>query len=176
MKIIGITMGDPAGVGPEISVKALAANEEYRNQTIIFGSVKIIQYYLELLKIQILINVIDEPEDFKPGCINVLNVMDVSFDDLQIGVQSPIAGDAAYQYIERAIRLAMEGRIGPIVTAPLNKAALHDAGHVFDGHTEIFATLTNTSQYTMMLWSERMSVVHASTHVSLEEACRRVTK
>ncbi|MDD3174371.1 MAG: 4-hydroxythreonine-4-phosphate dehydrogenase PdxA, partial [Herbinix sp.] len=74
------------------------------------------------------------------------------------------------------IRLAMEGRIGPIVTAPLNKAALHDAGHVFDGHSEIFATLTNTSQYTMMLWSERMSVVHASTHVSLEEACRRVTK
>lgn len=79
--------------------------------------------------------------------------------------------------LKKAIKDALAGEISIVTTAPLaNKEALHKGGHNFDGHTEIFATLTNTKKYTMMLWSEQLSVVHTSTHCSLSEACNRVTK
>ena len=86
------------------------------------------------------------------------------------------AGNAAYIYLEKAINLALENRIRSVITAPLNKEALHLGGHEYDGHTEIFATLTQTSKYSMMLWSEKMAVVHVSTHVSLRQACDLVKK
>ena len=176
MKKIGITMGDPAGIGPEISVKALASNEEYLNHSIIFGSTSIIDYYVNLLKLNLNINSITHPAEFKSGHINVLNVKDLSIDNIEIGKVSPIAGEATYKYIETAIQYSLNGDIGPVVTAPLNKEALHLAGYNYAGHTEIFATLTNTKEYTMMLWSEKISVVHVSTHVSLREACDLVKK
>jgi len=176
MEKIGITMGDPAGVGPEISLKALASNADYLNNSIIFGSTSIINFYVNLLNLDYKVNSITKPSEFKSGYINVLNVMDLSFDDIKIGEVSPTAGAAAYKYVESAIQFSLNREIGPVVTAPLNKEALHLGGYNFDGHTEIFATLTNTKKYTMMLWSERLSVVHVSTHVALREACNRVKK
>lgn len=171
-----ISMGDPAGVGPEISLKALESDNELRDNTIISGSTEIIKYYKEILNTPSPINSINDVDEFKKGYVNVLNVIDLDFSKINIGKVSPIAGDAAYQYIARAIGLAMEKKVGPVVTAPLNKDALHQGGHNYDGHTEIFATLTGTKKYAMMLWSEIMSAVHVSTHVSLREACDRVKK
>ena len=176
-RFVGITMGDPAGVGPEISLKAVDHHEKYKDSVIIYGSYDVLQYYHTLLKLQTPLVQIADPDQFEPGKINVISVIDLAIGkDIEIGVVSPVAGDAAYQYIARAIADAMAGKISVVTTAPLNKEALHKGGHNFDGHTEIFATLTGTKTYTMMLWSERMSVVHVSTHCSLRDACDRATK
>jgi 4-hydroxythreonine-4-phosphate dehydrogenase len=120
---------------------------------------------------------IDRVQEFQKGKINVISVVDLEIGkDIMLGQVSSVAGDAAYQYIARAIADAMKGDISVVTTAPLNKEALHEGGHHFDGHTEIFATLTHTQTYTMMLWSDKMSVVHVSTHCALREACNRATK
>ena len=168
-------MGDPSGVGPEISLKALC-NQKFTDTAIIFGTENIIRYYMELLNIKMELNVITDVQDFKAGHINVYNVINFDFTAEQIGKVSSVSGDAAYQYIVKAVELSMKDAVGPVVTAPLNKEALHLGGHNFDGHTEIFAKLTNTQKYTMMLWSERMSVVHVSTHTALRKACDAVKK
>ncbi len=176
MKRIGITIGDPSGIGPEVSLKALAKNSDYREESIIFGTRSILDYYKQLLNISIPFNYVTDVDDCKPGMINIYDVLDIPLDKIPIGEVSPISGDAAYQYLDKSIGLAMAGKLGPIVTAPLNKDALHKGGHNFDGHTEIFATLTGTKKYTMMLWSEKLSVVHVSTHVPLRKACDLVKK
>lgn len=176
-KFIGITMGDPSGIGPEISLKAIDAKKEYQQFVLIYGSYSILQYYHQLLHLMTPLVQINTVQDFQPGKINVISVVDLEIGrDIEIGKVSSIAGDAAYQYIARAINDALKGDISVVTTAPLNKEALHKGGHNFDGHTEIFATLTETKAYTMMLWSERMSVVHVSTHCSLRDACDRATK
>lgn len=171
-----ITMGDPAGVGPEVSLKAVVSSPDLLNNTIIVGSYGILKFYKELLNIETGLNRINIPEEFKEGMINVIDAVDLDQEKIKIGEVSSAAGDAAYRYLERAISLSMDKKAGPVVTAPLNKEALHLGGHMFDGHTEIFATLTGTKKYTMMLWCEKMSVVHVSTHVSLKTATERVKK
>ena len=170
-------MGDPAGIGPEVSLKAIDARPEYQQSVLIYGSYGVLQYYHQLLHLKTPLAVISSPSEFRPGHINIISVTNLEIGkDIEIGKVSPVAGDAAYQYIARAISDAMEGRIQVVTTAPLNKEALHKGGHNFDGHTEIFATLTGTKHYTMMLWSQNMSVVHVSTHCSLREACDRAKK
>lgn len=173
---LGITMGDPAGVGPEISLKVLCNYPEFLKNTIIYGSLPILQYYHEKFNLSVPMTEISEPKEFKEGAINVINVLPLSFADFNVGEVSSIAGDAAYQYVEAAIKAAIAHDIDAVVTAPLNKDALHKGGHNFDGHTEIFATLTGSKKYSMLLWCEKMSVVHVSTHCSLGEAVKRVTK
>ena len=175
-KYVGITMGDPAGIGPEISLKAIEEHTEFKNCTIVYGSYEILKYYHELLHISTPLVKIESPAQFQKEKINVISVVDLSVADIEVGKVAAVAGDAAYRYVEKAIQDALAGEISIVTTAPLNKEALHKGGHNFDGHTEIFATLTNTKKYTMMLWSEKLSVVHVSTHCALREACNRVTK
>ena len=176
MEYVGITMGDPAGIGPEVSLKAITKNEAQLNSSVIFGSTSIIELYRKLLKIDYPINELTTINDFKPNCLNVFNVVDIEINQFKIGEVSALAGDAAFQYLKVAIELSLKKEIGPVVTAPLNKEALHLGGHKFDGHTEIFAHLTDTKKYTMMLWSQYFSVVHVSTHVPLRKACDLVTQ
>ncbi|MBC7087124.1 MAG: 4-hydroxythreonine-4-phosphate dehydrogenase PdxA [Tissierellales bacterium] len=175
MKYIGITMGDPAGIGCEIALKALK-NDEYRKKSIIFGSKEIVSHFLKLLGINKDINVINDISEFDEDKINIVNVVDLKLNDFQFGKVSKICGDAAYRYVETAINWALDKKIKAVVTGPLNKEALHLAGYNYDGHTEIFASLTNTKKYAMMLWSEKLKVIHVSTHVSLRKACDRVKK
>ncbi|MEW9096870.1 MAG: 4-hydroxythreonine-4-phosphate dehydrogenase PdxA [Clostridiaceae bacterium] len=176
MNYLGITMGDPAGVGCEIILKTLHGNEEFRKKSIIFGSEEVIKFYMKLLNIDEKLNIIKDIVDFDKDSINLVNVLPISMNDFRIGEVSALCGEAAYRYVELAIKWAMEKKIKGVVTAPLNKEALHLGGHNFDGHTEIFAKLTHTDKYAMMLWSDKLKVIHASTHVSLREACNRVEK
>lgn len=175
MKLIGITMGDPAGIGPEIILKALEEKKELK-KSVIFGSYKVLNYYKELLNINTDIKIINEFDEFNDKVINVIDVIDLDISDFKIGEVSAICGDAAYRYIERAIQDAKGGQIKAVTTAPLNKEALHLGGHNYAGHTEIFAKLTDTKKYAMMLTSEEFRVIHVSTHVSLREACDRVKR
>lgn len=176
MKPFVITMGDPAGIGPEISLKALIANKFYRDNTIIIGNTAILEHYSNQLNYSIPLNVISEPEMFEKGKINIISGDELSVDDITVGKVSAAGGDSAFKYVEKAILYAMDKRITAIITGPLNKEALHLGGHYFDGHTEIFGQMTGTEKYTMMLWSDQLSVVHVSTHVSLRKACSLVKK
>lgn len=176
MNIIGITMGDPAGVGAEVILKALQSKENNNSNYVVFGSYNIMCYYRTLLNIDKEINKVNNLSEINPEKINVIDVVRLTEEEIKVGAVSSKCGDSAYKYIESAIEHAMEGKIKAVVTAPLNKEALHLGGHLFAGHTEIFAKLTNTKKYSMMLTGGSLKVIHVSTHVSLSEACNRVKK
>jgi len=179
-KIIGITMGDPAGIGPEISIKAFQNKSLYEKcNPLLIGDKSIIESYLEKFpEFTIKVNAISTPEDglYEWGTMDVIDLASVDADVLQIGEVSKEAGNAAYLYVEKVIDLALEGKVDATVTNPLNKEALNLAGHHFAGHTEIYGELTNTSKYSMMLADGDLRVVHVSTHVSLRQACDLVKK
>jgi len=173
--LIAVTMGDPAGIGPEIIAKSFAqTNFHAENRIIVLGDVAILERAAKLLDLPLRVNAIQEPEDatFEPGSMDVRAVTDLG-EDLPFGKLDARAGDAAFRYVERAIELASAGRVDAIATAPLNKEALHLAGHKYPGHTEILAELTGTKNYAMMLVTDELNVIHVSTHVSLREAIDR---
>src|SRR5918997_2774294 len=172
--LIAVTMGDPAGIGPEIVPRAFA--EEGRDRrALVIGDPGILERAAKLLGLEIGVEEISEPEEaaLEPGAVDVLAVGEVP-EDLPFGELDARAGDAAFRYLERATHLASAGRVGAIATAPLNKEAMHLAGHNYPGHTEILAELTSTEDYAMMLVTDELKVIHVSTHVSLREAIERV--
>lgn len=178
--LIGITLGDPAGIGPEITVKALASHGIYEKcRPLVIGDVNVLKNAAKLVGMtEIQINAIEKPSDgqYVPGCIDVIDMKCVDADSLPIGKVSAQAGEAAFQYVKKVIELAMEKEVDATVTNALNKEAINLAGRHYSGHTEIYAEFTGTDKYTMMLAHKNLRVVHVSTHVSLREACDRVKK
>lgn len=190
--IVGITMGDPAGNGPEITVKALAHSDLYdRCRPLVVGDAKILEQAAGFVgRTDIRIHRCEQVSDalFVPGTIDVLHlelIPDVAA--FPIGQVSVEGGNAAFQCVRKVIQLAMDGQVDATCTNALNKEAMNKAleaengansdGYThFDGHTEIYATYTNTKKYTMMLAHHDLRVVHVSTHCSLREACDRVKK
>ena len=190
--IVGITMGDPAGNGPEITVQALAHQDLFdRCRPIVIGDAKMLEQATHFTgRTDMKIHRCEKVSDalFIPGTIDVLHlelIPDVSA--FQIGQVSVEGGNAAFQCVKKVIELALAGEVDATCTNALNKEAMNKAlefykgeksdGHThFDGHTEIYAAYTNTKKYTMMLAHHGLRVVHVSTHVSLREACDRVKK
>lgn len=179
LPILAITMGDPAGIGPEIVVRALNHKETYNQcRPIVIGDAEVIRLAIKALGLSIKVNAIKKVQDalFKYGCIDVYDLACIDMSTFEFGKVSPQCGNAAFVSIRKAIDLAMNNEVDGTVTAPLNKEALNLAGHHFDGHTEIYATFTQTKKYAMLLADEFLRVIHVSTHVSLREACDRVKK
>ena len=176
MGYIGITMGDPAGVGAEIILKSMYQNISLLQNCIVFGSKEVLDYYNQLLGYHFSIKVINDVEPAFTQTLRVVDPCPLSMSDFQIGEVSPVCGDAAFHYVTTAIQWALDKKTDAVVTAPLNKEALHLGGHNYDGHTEIFDHYAGTGRYAMVLWSDKMKVIHVSTHVSLSEACRRAKK
>jgi 4-hydroxythreonine-4-phosphate dehydrogenase len=174
--IIGLTMGDPSGVGPEIIIKSLKQKKLDMSEVVIFGSFLTLNRVKELIQenaIQFsLITSIDQI-----GSCEGFAVIDPILDDLEDIVPGKVqisCGNAAFQYLKLATEYALEKKIAAIVTAPLNKEALHLAGHNYSGHTEILADITNTPSYAMMLYHRNLKVIHVSTHVSLINAVQNL--
>ena len=178
--IIGITMGDPASIGPEITVKALARPEVYENcRPLVIGDACMLEKAKKIVgHEEITIHPVSSVKEalFVPGTIDVYEMNLVNADTLPIGQVSVEAGEAAFQYVKKVIELANADEIDGTVTNALNKEAINVAGHHFSGHTEIYAHYTGTKKYCMMLAHQNMRVTHVSTHVSLREACNRVKK
>jgi len=183
--IVGITMGDPAGNGPEITVKALFDKSIYdRCRPLVVGDAKMIEQAKKFVnQPQIKINPVHAVSDakFEYGTIDVYQldlIQDV--ESFKIGEISAEGGMAAFESVKKVIELAMNKEIDATVTNALNKEAMNLAlepnGIHFDGHTEIYAKYTNTKKYSMMLAHNDFRVAHVSTHCSLVEACRRVKK
>src|SRR5262245_30008764 len=171
---IGITMGDPSGIGPEIIVKALQEmSPEHRSATAVIGNRDILKRADQLLGAGL--TYVDSLEAARNGTVPVLHVSSKDSDKIVDGQISAAGGEAAYQFVVKAVEVAMAGQIAVIVTAPLNKAAMHAAGHHFDGHTELLAHLTGATSSFMLLASEKLSAVHVTTHVSLRSATQRGT-
>lgn len=180
-KVIGITMGDPAGIGPEITVKALSSPELYdRCRPIVIGDASVMEAAVKIVKKEgeVRIHRIYRTEDalFRYGVIDVYDLKLLNADKLKRGQVSAEAGEAAFSSVKKVIELALAGQIDATVTNALNKEAMNLAGHHYSGHTEIYADLTGTEKYTMMLAHEDLRVVHVSTHVPLRVACDRVKK
>lgn len=168
--IIGITMGDPAGVGPEIIIKTLAMDSLAGTNCIVIGSVGILKQIMDKsLAPQLEINTIDSVSqaNFAKGTINVIDIPLEDMASFEPGKVQAQAGDLAFRCIKKATELALNGDINAVATAPLNKEALHLAGHNYPGHTELLAKLTNTKDYAMVLYTDTLRVIHVSTHISL---------
>lgn len=174
-KIIGITMGDPASIGPEITAKAFSKKELYKLcRPLVVGDACVMEAALDLVgHPELKINPVHEVSEakFTFGTIDVLDMNLVKMEDLKRGEVSAMCGDAAFQYVTKVIDLALKGQVDATVTNAFNKEAVNLAGHHYSGHTEIYAEYTGTKNYTMMLAHENLRVVHVSTHVSLREAC-----
>ncbi|PAW64525.1 MAG: 4-hydroxythreonine-4-phosphate dehydrogenase PdxA [Opitutia bacterium Tous-C1TDCM] len=159
---VAITIGDPAGIGPEIVLRAVAAAEVAAQcRPLVIGSRAVLARVAGKLGLPLPPEIEDQaldPETFVPGEV------------------SPVAGAAAVRAVKRAAELALRGEVGAIATAPLNKAAMAAAGFSYPGHTELLAELAGVRDYAMLLAAGALRVIHVSTHVSLAEAIRRVQR
>lgn len=177
--IIGITMGDPAGIGPEIAIKALAKKEIYDNCIpVIIGDYEALNDANKFTNLNLNLNEIREISEAKGefGTADFINMNFLAPGSWEYKKVSALAGKAAFGYVKKGIELALENKIHAVVTGPINKESINLAGYHYSGHTEIFADLTGTKDYAMMLTSESLKVVHVTTHVSMRRACDLVTK
>lgn len=169
-------MGDAAGVGPEVVMKALAHAQVYAQcRPLVIGDVKQLARSGKQLNLTFNIHSIQKPQDakFKPGTVDCIELGSLPA-DIPYGKVSAVAGEAAYRYIELSVKLAMDGAIDAICTAPINKEALNAAGHHFPGHTEILAILTGTPEVSLMLFSPKLRVIHVTAHMGLLDAIERI--
>lgn len=178
--IIAITMGDPAGSGPEITLKALR-NESLSSKArfILIGDLKVFKKASEIISARELsFTQIASPSEVvhEPRTINVIDLNNVDLTQLVYGKPSILGGRAAYDSIAQAVNYAMSGGVHAIVTAPISKESLNMAGYNYPGHTELLADLTGAKEVKMMLVAGTFMVAHVTTHVSLREALELIKR
>ena len=178
LPILGISAGDPAGIGPEITAKALALKEIYEIcKPLVVCDAMIMVQIISICGLNLKVNVVAAPADgvYRFGTIDVLDMKNVD-ESFQFNTISAMTGKASFEYVAKVIELAKARLIDATITGPIHKEAIQMAGFNFAGHTEIYGALTNTKDYTMMLADGNFRVVHVSTHVALSEAIKRVKR
>lgn len=179
LPLLAITMGDPAGIGPEVLLKSLQHAEVFdRCRPLVLGDRRILERAAPWLSLAGLsYELVDDPASgcYLPGTVTLLDLANAAPDECPVGQVGAAAGRAAVEYVFRACDLALAGAADAVVTAPLNKAAMNLAGFAYAGHTELLTERTNAQQVSMLLVGPQLRIVHVSTHVSLAEAIRRVT-
>jgi 4-hydroxythreonine-4-phosphate dehydrogenase len=177
--LIGISVGDPAGIGPEITAKALSLPEVYelcRPLAVADGGM--MKEAIQFSKLDLKVHAVSSPEEglYRFGRIDILDMKNVVGTSVRHKTISADYGRASFEYVKKVIELALSKKIDATVTGPISKEAINLAGYPYSGHTEIYADLTGTKNYAMMLVHDHFRVIHVSTHVSLREACDRVKK
>jgi 4-phospho-D-threonate 3-dehydrogenase / 4-phospho-D-erythronate 3-dehydrogenase len=173
---IAITMGDAAGIGPEIIMKALATAEVHALcKPLVIGDGARLRLAGQIVGSALEVRALDDASSAsgRPSDVDCIDLKLIPR-DLPFGKTSAVAGEAAYRYIERAVRIVEAGQAQAICTAPLSKEALHAAGHKYPGHTELLAALTHTPEVSMMLVAPRLRVIHVTTHMGLLDAIARI--
>ncbi|WP_433293223.1 4-hydroxythreonine-4-phosphate dehydrogenase PdxA [Pseudonocardia sp. CA-142604] len=173
--LLGLTVGDPAGIGPEVTLKAAGDPRVAEARLLAIGSLEALRAAAAVVPDPPALRAVSSPGEarFEPGTLDVLPVpSDVA---VPVGQLSAEAGQIAFEGVELAVSLALAGEIDGIVTAPLNKEAIALAGHPYPGHTEILADLTGTTDFAMMLTALKLRVVHVTTHVGIRTMLERVT-
>lgn len=176
--VLGITMGDATGCGPEIIVKTLGERRFYdTSRPIVIGDAKIMKRAVDIVGSKLTVRPVPAVDNAgnDPHVIDVIDFDNLPL-DLPFAKIDARAGKAAYEYVAKGVELAMGGSIDAVVTAPLHKEAMNLGGYHYAGHTEILGALSGTKNYAMMLVGGPLRVIHVSTHVSLREACDRTRK
>jgi 4-phospho-D-threonate 3-dehydrogenase / 4-phospho-D-erythronate 3-dehydrogenase len=177
--LLAITIGDPAGVGPEITAKSLTWEEVYKTcRPLVVGDAGVMRKALEICHKNLEVNVVERPSDglYQLGTIDVLDLHNIDIAQLEYGKVSPMCGKAAVEYVRKGIQMALDGEVDGIVTAPLNKESMNKAGFHYAGHTEILGEACGIKDFAMMLVAGKLRIVHVSTHVSLRQAIERCKK
>ena len=177
--LIAIPIGDPAGIGPEIVVKAIINKEVLQAaRCVVIGDKNIIEDAIGFTKVPLKVNVIEHPEDgiYEEGILNLIDLHNVDMTEFRIGEIRGICGKAAYEYIAKSIELANAREVDAVSTTPINKESLKAGGIPYIGHTEIFGALTGTKDPLTMFEVHGMRVFFLSRHVSLRQACNMVKK
>ena len=177
--VLGISVGDPAGIGPEITAKALNEKHVYDIcKPLAVCDLKVMEAAIKFSGLSLKTRAVSTPGEgkYEFGTIDVLDMQNVDMARLKYKTVSAMTGKASYEYIEKVIKLAMAKEIDATITGPINKEAINAAGIHEAGHTEIYARMTGTKDYAMMLAEGDFRVVHVSTHVSLQEAINRCKK
>ena len=177
--VIAVPIGDPAGVGPEIVVKALVSDtvREVAN-CLVIGDKKVIEKAIALTGVKLSVHICKNPDDtdFNDGVINLIDLDNVDMSSFSYGKVQAMCGRAAYEYIERSIKLAMDGHAAAVATTPINKEALHAANVPFIGHTEIFGALTGTEDPLTMFETNGLRVFFLTRHLSLLQMLGQIKK
>lgn len=176
---IGVPMGDPAGIGPEIVVKALADESVNKiAKVVVIGEKKTLEQAMKFCGLELEINVIDDVSEgnYRTGIINLIDLKNVDIDKLSVGTVQGMAGKAAFDYIKKSVELALDKKVAAIATTPINKEALKEGGINYIGHTEILEDLTNSHDPLTMFQVCNLRVFFLSRHVSLSKACEMVTE
>ncbi len=181
--LLAITMGDPAGIGAEVTLKALNSKDVYEDSIpIVIGDRAALEDAMQFSKLALNLREIKNVDEAKGeyGTVDFIDFGLLKPNGWEYKKAAALCGDASFKYIEKAIEFAKDKKVDAIVTGPINKDALHLGGHKYSGHTEILAEYTNTDDYAMLLASgirsdRKLCVIHVSTHVSLRDACDRVT-
>jgi len=175
--LIGISVGDPAGIGPEITAKALSLPEIYEiSRPVVIAESEMLDNAIKFSGLHLKVNSIVAPSegDYEAGKIDVINLNNIDGKNIKHKLVSAECGKASFEYVKKVIDLALSNKLDATVTGPINKEAINKAGYPFAGHTEIYATLTKTKKYAMMLAHKKFRVIHVSTHVSMREALKTV--
>jgi 4-hydroxythreonine-4-phosphate dehydrogenase len=176
---IGITLGDPAGIGPEIIVRALAEGSLYEIcRPFVIGDNSVVRKAMECCRLDLAVNIVNDPEDglYRRGSIDLMDMENVDSTRLETGMIQALGGKASYEFIERAVELCMDNGLDAIATAPINKESLKLAGVKYIGHTEILAGLAGIADPLTMFEVGRLRIFFLTRHVSLRRACDMVTE
>ncbi len=171
-----ITMGDPAGIGPEITIKALSKREDNACKIVVVGDLSVLRDTARSLNVTTELHTVEDPLKAQNGVINVIDLNTITPLSFEMGKPQIICAKSAYQYIIAAIDFALKGQAGAVITNPINKEALNMAGIPFQGHTELFAHRTKVSDYSMIFQLENLAVAHVTTHCSLKDAITQITE
>ncbi len=177
--IIGITMGDPVGIGSEIIVKAFHQGKlEEFCKPIVIGDAATIDSMVKFLKFSLSVKAVREIKDdlIYNNTINIIDLMNIGSGQLKFGFPGKIAGKAAVDYIKKAVELAMNKEIDAITTAPINKEVMNAAGFPFRGHTELLGELTGARDFGMMMVSGPLRIVLVTTHLALKDIPKYINK
>lgn len=179
--VIVITIGDPAGIGPEIAVKALSNKSVYEMcNPILVGDERVLEWYINLLESPLTLHSISQPEQgiFTYGIIDVIHIPNVQMDELQIGHNDASCGLAMLEYTDRAIQIALNGNVQAVIGGPHTKKSVELAGIEFDGYPGYVAKVTGTKpeEAFLMLVSDQLRIVNVTLHVSLRNALSMIDK
>ena len=177
--LVAVTLGDPAGIGPEIVVKTVADKTLFEESNcIVIGDAGIVEQAIGVTGVDLKVNCVEDPADgdYSEGVLNLIDLANVDLDKFEYGKVSAMCGKAAFEYIEKSIELTMAGKADAVATAPINKEAIRAAEINFIGHTEIFAELTNTNDPLTMFETNGMRVFFLTRHVSLRDMLDMITK
>ncbi len=173
--LLGITQGDSSGIGPEVLLKAFR-NGELRHPVVVFGDLQVLEYYRELLKLDVTMRGIARAAEYRDGALNVIDLGIIHRGEITVGKLNTRSGKAARDYVIAATQATLGGEIAAMVTLPMNKEATQRSDPKFVGHTELIGELCGVSDVTIMLVSDQLIVTHVSTHVSLAQAVARARK